>query len=86
MQLRNLGRSGLKVSQIGLGSWLTFGAALDAQLALRLVHEAFDSGINLFDTADVYFAGEGERVLGEAIRELPRHRLVLASKCFSDER
>lgn len=82
MQLRNLGRSGLKVSQIGLGSWLTFGAALDAQLALRLVHEAFDSGINLFDTADVYFAGEGERVLGEAIRELPRHRLVLASKCF----
>ena len=82
MEYRNLGQSGLKVSRTALGSWLTFGAALDQERAARLVAEAFELGINLFDTADVYRAGEGESLLGRAIQALPRHRLVLASKCF----
>src|SRR5262245_63295891 len=82
MQYRNLGRSGLKVSAVGLGSWLTFGGAVDGETAGRLVADAFELGVNLFDTADVYRLGEGETVLGRAIAALPRQRLVLARKCF----
>ena len=82
VQYRPLGASGVKVSAIGLGSWLTIGNAIDAQSSQNLVAHAFEHGVNLFDTADVYNIGEGERALGVAIRDLPRHRLVLATKCF----
>ncbi len=82
MLYRPLGASGLKVSVVGLGSWLTFGNQMDPLQSERLVHAAFERGINLFDTADVYKLGDGERALGAAIRTLPRHRLVLATKCF----
>ena len=82
MQYRNLGASGLKVGAVGLGSWLTIGNAIDDAAAERLVRVAFDRGVNLFDTADVYNLGGGERALGQAVRDLPRHRLVLATKCF----
>ncbi|MBL8748563.1 MAG: aldo/keto reductase family protein [Planctomycetes bacterium] len=82
MLYRNVGRSGLKVSAVGLGSWLTIGNAIDAASTARLVAAAFERGVNLFDTADVYAQGEGEKALGEAIRGLPRHRLVVATKCF----
>ena len=82
MRYRPLGASGLKVSVVGLGSWLTIGNAVDDATSARLVRSAFERGVNLFDTADVYAEGEGERALGRAIRELPRHRLVLATKCF----
>lgn len=79
---RHLGASGLRVSVVGLGSWLTIGNAIDQPATAKLVAAAFDHGVNLFDTADVYNHGEGERALGAAVRELPRHRLVLATKCF----
>jgi voltage-dependent potassium channel beta subunit len=79
---RSLGASGLRVSVVGLGSWLTFGNQLDGGGSERLVRAAFDQGVNLFDTADVYRTGDGERALGSAIRGLPRHHLVLATKCF----
>lgn len=79
---RPLGASGLKVSAIGLGSWLTVGTMVDAAAGERLVRFAFERGINLFDTADVYNRGEAERALGHALRTLPRHHLVLATKCF----
>lgn len=79
---RPLGASGLKVSAIGLGSWLTVGTMVDAAAGERLVRFAFERGINLFDTADVYNRGEAERALGLALRSLPRHHLVLATKCF----
>jgi aryl-alcohol dehydrogenase-like predicted oxidoreductase len=82
MKYRNLGRSGLKVSSVSLGSWLTLGNVVDDSGSRRIVHAAFERGVNLFDTADVYAMGEGEKALGRAIAELPRHRLVLASKCF----
>ena len=82
MQYRPLGASGLKVSVVGLGSWLTFGNQLAAGESERLVHAAFARGVNLFDTADVYKQGEGERALGAAMQGLPRHRLVVATKCF----
>ncbi|HEB54289.1 MAG TPA: aldo/keto reductase [bacterium] len=82
MHYRSLGSSGLKVSAIGLGSWLTIGAAVDDRGSHDLVAHAFERGVNLFDTADVYNRGEAERALGQAIRELPRNRLVLATKCY----
>lgn len=82
MLYRKLGQSGLSVSVVGLGSWLTIGNTIDANATARLVAAAFSRGINLFDTADVYNLGEGERTLGAAIRALPRRELVIATKCF----
>jgi len=82
MRTRPLGRSGLQVSEISLGSWLTLGSRVDFKETARLVHRAFDLGINLFDTADVYAKGEAEKALGESLLELPRHQVVLASKAF----
>jgi len=90
MKYRNLGNSGLKVSVAGLGSWLTLGNTLEQDSSSTLVHKAFELGINLFDTADVYKRGKKKEVvhgvaelaLGASIKELPRHCFVLATKCF----
>jgi aryl-alcohol dehydrogenase-like predicted oxidoreductase len=82
MQTRRLGNSGLEVSEIGYGSWLTLGSSVDQSLSIRLVERAFDLGINFFDTADVYARGEAEQHLGRAIANLTRHHLVIATKCF----
>ncbi len=90
MKYRNLGASGLKVSCMGLGSWLTLGNTVEQEGSSKLVQKAFERGINLFDTADVYKRGKkkdvvhgvAELALGEAIQGLPRHSLVLATKCF----
>ena len=82
MEYRQLGRSGLQVSEISLGSWLTLGSSVDVSATRRLVHRAFDAGINLIDTADVYAQGDAEEALAPALAELPRHHLVVATKAF----
>ncbi|MFP8878971.1 MAG: aldo/keto reductase family protein [Myxococcota bacterium] len=82
MQYRRLGHSGLAVSEIGLGSWLTLGSKLDSQASRQIIRRAFDLGVNLFDTADVYADGAAEVELGRALEGLPRRQLVIASKCF----
>jgi aryl-alcohol dehydrogenase-like predicted oxidoreductase len=82
MNYRNLGLSGLKVSEISLGSWTTYGGSVGADDTRRIVRRAFEAGVNLFDTADVYVKGEAERALGVAIRDLPREQLVIATKCM----
>ena len=82
MEYRNLGQSGLKVSRIGLGTWLTFGGQLDQLTEQTLVREAFDRGINFFDTADVYKQGEAETALRYALSPFTRKDYVLASKVF----
>jgi voltage-dependent potassium channel beta subunit len=82
MHYRRLGHSGLKVSEISLGSWITFGAQIDEGTAISLIHEAYDQGINFFDNADMYANGQAEIVLGKAIHELPREELVISSKVF----
>lgn len=82
MRTRALGRSGLRVSELSLGSWLTLGSKVDRSQSTRLVAHAFELGVNLFDTADVYAEGEAERALGDAISALPRDQLVVATKCF----
>ena len=82
MNYRRLGRTGLKVSEISLGSWTTYGGSVDHGDAVAIVRKAFDLGINLFDTADVYVRGAAETVLGEAISALPREQVVIATKCM----
>ena len=82
MNYRSLGHSGLKVSELSLGSWTTLGGSVAAEDAVPIVHRAFEHGVNLFDTADVYVKGAAESVLGRAIRELPREQLVIATKCM----
>lgn len=82
MHYRRLGRSGLKVSEISLGSWITFGDQIEENNAVELLQAAYDYGINFFDTADVYANGQAEVVMGRAIKELPREALVISSKVF----
>ena len=80
MNYRHLGNTGLKVSEIALGSWTTYGGSVDENVATRIVHRAFELGINFFDTADVYIRGAAESVLGKALRSLPREQVVVATK------
>ncbi|MEJ5314721.1 MULTISPECIES: aldo/keto reductase [Anaerolinea] len=82
MHYRRMGRSGLKLSEISLGAWVTFGNQVDEKTATDLIHAAYDQGINFFDNADVYAGGEAEVLMGRAIRGLPREALVLSSKVF----
>lgn len=83
MHYRRLGRTGIKLSEISLGAWVTFGAQIDDKTATDLIHEAYDAGVNFFDNADVYAGGQAERVMGEAIQGIPRETLVISSKVFS---
>jgi aryl-alcohol dehydrogenase-like predicted oxidoreductase len=80
MNYRTLGNTGLKVSELALGSWTTYGGSVDDSVAIEIVRRAFELGINLFDTADVYVRGAAETVLGKAITGLPREQLVIATK------
>jgi aryl-alcohol dehydrogenase-like predicted oxidoreductase len=82
MHYRRLGRSGLKVSEISLGAWVTFGSQLQEQSAVNLFHAAYDQGINFFDNADMYADGLAETVMGKAMAGLPRQALVISSKVF----
>uniref|UniRef100_A0A8I5TUR3 Potassium voltage-gated channel subfamily A regulatory beta subunit 2 n=1 Tax=Pongo abelii TaxID=9601 RepID=A0A8I5TUR3_PONAB len=66
---RNLGKSGLRVSCLGLGTWVTFGGQITDEMAEQLMALAYDNGINLFDTAEVYAAGKAEVVLGNIIKK-----------------
>jgi voltage-dependent potassium channel beta subunit len=82
MKYRRLGNSGLKISEIGLGSWLTYGKAVNTQTAHDCIHKAYELGINFFDTANAYEAGTAEQVLGEALKAYPRSSYVVATKVF----
>src|SRR5690349_11144186 len=79
MQLRNLGRSGLKVSAIGLGA-NTFGGTADRDATVEIVHRALDLGVTFIDTADAYARGRSEEFLGEALAGR-RREAILATKC-----
>ena len=83
MHYRRLGRSGLKLGEIALGAWVTFGDQISEKTAIQLIHTAYDEGINFFDNADVYANGQAEIVMGKAIKDLPREALVISSKVFS---
>ncbi|MBC8331240.1 MAG: aldo/keto reductase [Anaerolineae bacterium] len=82
MHYRRLGRSGLKVSEISLGAWVTFASQIDADVASELIHAAYDLGVNFFDNADAYADGQAEVIMGQAIKDIPREALVISSKVF----
>lgn len=82
MRYRHLGRTGLKVSTVSLGSWLTYGGYVANENAVNTIHQAYDLGINFFDTANVYMRGEAEKVVGKAIKAFPRDSFVLSTKVF----
>lgn len=82
MRYRKLGRYGIRVSEVSLGGWLTQGRTIDDATSSEIIHRAFDLGVNLFDSADVYNRGAAEETLGKAIKALRRSDVVLATKCF----
>ncbi len=85
MQYRQLGQGPLTVSEISYGTWLTVGANIERTQAIACIHAALDHGITLFDTANMYAAGEAERVLGEALRTSSKSRdqYLIATKVFN---
>lgn len=84
MEYRRLGKSGLKVSALSLGSWVTFGKQVEVKDAKILLKKAYDSGINFFDNAEGYEAGASEKIMGEAIKSLglERDTFAVSSKVF----
>src|SRR3989304_1758932 len=82
MNYRRMGCWGLKLSEISLGAWLTFGDQVDEQVAGRMLHAAYDQGVTFFDDADAYGRGGGEEVMGAAMAGLPRTASVISSKVF----
>lgn len=82
MRYRRLGASDLDVSEIALGSWLTYGVGVEAESARACLDRAFDLGINFIDTANIYGRGAAESFLGEALAGRPRDSYILATKLF----
>ena len=82
MKYRKLGDSNLEVSEISLGSWLTYGVGVEADAARACLDEAFAQGVNFIDTANVYGRGAAESFLGEALQGRPRDSYVLATKVY----
>ena len=84
MEYRRLGRSGLKVSVLSFGSWVTFGTQLDTSLARDCLAAAWDAGCNFFDNAEAYGGGKSEQIMGEAIADLgwKRESFVVSTKVF----
>ena len=82
MNYRHMGQTGLKISEIALGAWVTFGDQIDEDTASELTHLAYDEGVNYFDNADVYANGRAEEVMAKAIKDLPRQSLLISSKVF----
>jgi aryl-alcohol dehydrogenase-like predicted oxidoreductase len=82
MQYRQLGNSDLKVSELALGSWLTYGVGVEAKRSRACLSAAFDCGINFIDTANIYGKGAAELFLGDALQGIARDSYVLATKLF----
>ena len=82
MQYRRVGKTGLKVSEISLGSWLTYGGSVDPDAGVATIRRAIELGVNFLDISDVYARGSAERIVGNAIAPFTRSDLVLSSKLF----
>lgn len=82
MKYRRMGRTGLKVSAVSLGGWLTYGRSVEDRTAEDILHAAIDQGINFIDVADIYAKGESERVVGAALKDFRRSDLVISSKVY----
>ena len=84
MQYRRLGRSGLKVSELSFGSWVTYGSQVDTKAAVECMAAAWDAGVNFFDNAEVYARGMSETIMGEALKQLKwrRSQAIISTKFF----
>src|SRR4029450_12014567 len=82
MRYRKLGDFGVKVSEIALGSWLTYGGSVEDENAVQCIHRAFELGVNFFDTANVYRRGAAEEVTGRALKGIDRDDYFLATKVY----
>ncbi|MEW6071149.1 MAG: aldo/keto reductase family protein [Planctomycetota bacterium] len=82
MQYRRLGSSGLQVSAVSLGGWITFGGTIEEGVARAIVRRAVEGGVNFIDLADVYALGEAEKVFGRMLADHTRENLILSSKVF----
>jgi aryl-alcohol dehydrogenase-like predicted oxidoreductase len=82
MEYRHLGRSGLRVSEIAYGNWITHGSQIEEEAATACVHAALDVGISTFDTADAYAAGRAEEILGRALSGVRRESVEIATKVY----
>ena len=84
MQYRRLGQSGLKVSELSFGSWVTYGAQVDTKSAVECMAAAWDAGVNFFDNAEVYARGMSETIMGEALKTLKwrRAQAIISTKFF----
>jgi aryl-alcohol dehydrogenase-like predicted oxidoreductase len=82
VEYRRLGRSGVKVSEISLGSWLTYGGSVAEERAQACIYKAYELGINFFDTANVYMRGTAEEIVGRALKGFERDSYFLATKVY----
>jgi voltage-dependent potassium channel beta subunit len=82
VEYRRLGRSGVKVSEISLGSWLTYGGSVAEERAQSCIYKAYELGINFFDTANVYMRGTAEEIVGRALKGFERDSYFLATKVY----
>jgi aryl-alcohol dehydrogenase-like predicted oxidoreductase len=82
VEYRRLGKSGVKVSEISLGSWLTYGGSVAEEQASSCIERAYELGINFFDTANVYMRGAAEEIVGRALKDFERHSYFLATKVY----
>ena len=84
MIYRNLGRSGLQISALSFGAWVTFGKQIGDPVAKKLLHTAYDAGINFFDNAEVYAAGQAEIVMGAILKKSGwrRSSYIVSSKAY----
>ena len=84
MKYRNLGKSGLKISELSYGSWVTFSFQMDTSMATEMMKIAYDKGVNFFDNAEAYANGKSEEIMGQALKKLafPRDTYCLSSKVF----
>lgn len=82
MQYRRVGNSGLEISAISIGGWLTFGGSVDDGVTSSILSAAVDAGVNFVDLADAYAKGAAEEAAGRALAHVPRHTLVVSSKCY----
>ncbi|MDF1544853.1 MAG: aldo/keto reductase, partial [bacterium] len=82
MKYRRVGRSGLRISEISIGGWLTYGGTVDEARSINILRAAVEAGINFIDLADIYTKGKAEEVAGQAIKDFQRSDLVISSKLF----
>jgi len=82
MEYRQMGKSGLKLSELSFGSWITFGNDLDIHAARECMYAAYENGVNFFDNAEVYGSGVSELIMGEVLKEFSREQFVVSTKLF----